>query len=48
VPHHKQRKGWVIPSVIVGILAAATIIVLATGVLSGSKTTTVNITTLYA
>ena len=48
VPHHKQRKGWVIPSVIVGILAAATIIVLATGVLSGSKTTTVNITmTIY-
>ena len=48
VPQRKRRKGWVIPSVIVGILAAATIIVLATGVLSGSKTTTVNITmTIY-
>lgn len=47
-PQHKRRKAWVIPSVIVGILAAATIIVLATGVLSGSKTTTVNITmTIY-
>ena len=40
----KQRKGWVIPTVIVGLLAAAALVVFSTGVLSGSKTTTVNVT----
>jgi hypothetical protein len=44
MPRAKQRKGWLIPVVIVGALAVVGILVVATGVLSGAKTTTVNVT----